>query len=305
MTVNGHRPSIADRIVPARLWAAQPTPPALVPDWLPAQGLAVLYGAPGAAKSLIALDFAGQATTGGAWCDHKIEPIARVLYVAAEAPWVLAPRHDAWCEHYDAEPSIDVLPEVVHLGSDAAAGELAAHIATNPYPVVVLDTWTRCTAGLDENSGRDIGPAVERLLALNPTGLTVILHHPTKADDKVMRGHGSLLAALDTSIHVGRSGDARTLTATKQRAMADGATANVLVEAVGDAAVVHPLAQGDDGAVAALHLDDTRAQWAQRLAQRYGISLRTAHSRITEAVDAGLVVNTGTRQRAAYRPRSQ
>lgn len=290
--------------MPAREWRARPAPPALVDGWLPAVGLAAVYGAPGVAKSMIALDLAAQATTGGTWCGQKIEPIPRALYVAAEAASSLAPRLDAWCTHYGAEPSIDVLPEPVHFGSNAA-GELAAHLRDHPYPLVIVDTWTKCTAGLDENSGRDIAPAVERLLALNPNGLTVILHHPTKGDDKVMRGHSSLLAALDTSIHVGRRGDARLLTVTKQRDMEEGSTALLVVRPVGHSAVIvspnptEPL----DTVVAALHPGDTRKQWAERLVAMHGFSLRTAQERITAAIKAGLVVNTGSRQRASYERR--
>lgn len=305
--LNGHKTPIADRIVPARLWTDQPRPAALVPDWLPAQGLAVLYGAPKTGKSLIAVDLAAQATTGGIWCDRKPAVITAALYVAAEAPALLGPRLDAWLEAHDHDDAtIDILPEVVHLGSDQAVSELAGHVAASPYPLVIVDTWARCTVGLDENSGRDIGAAVERLLSINPTGLTLCIHHSTKAQDRVLRGHGTLLAALDSAIHVGRRGDTLILTAVEQRSMAPGATASYAISPADDAAVLRGLgAPADiDLTVAALNPGDNRQQWAQRLMDLHDISMRTAQNRIRAAIAAELVENAGSRQRAAYQPRS-
>ena len=39
----------------------------------------------------------------------------------------------------------------------------------------------------------------------------ILIHHPPKADDEILRGHGSILASLDLSLHVRRDGQSETV----------------------------------------------------------------------------------------------
>jgi|TARA_X000000950_G_scaffold28072_1_gene30212 hypothetical protein len=75
-------------------------------------------------------------------------------------------------------------------------------------PVLIIDTWAMLTASMDENSGKDMSAAIAALreLQVRVGNLTIIIiHHAGKDGSRGMRGHSSLLAAVDVAIEVNRS----------------------------------------------------------------------------------------------------
>ena len=104
--------------------------------------------------------------------------------------------------------------------------------------VVFLDTLNAATSGLDENSSRDMGEILEAAKTLQRLtgGLVVLVHHSGKDASKGLRGHSSLLAALDAVIEVGRNGDARYWRMSKSKESEDGKRRH------------HPPRQGQPGA---------------------------------------------------------
>ena len=75
-------------------------------------------------------------------------------------------------------------------------------------PVLIIDTWAMLTASMDENSGKDMSAAMAALRQLQTRvfNLTIIIiHHGGKDGSRGMRGHSSLLAAVDVAIEVDRS----------------------------------------------------------------------------------------------------
>ena len=70
-----------------------------------------------------------------------------------------------------------------------------------PIELVVIDTFSAATTGADENSGRDIGPVLERgRRVCMETGAHVALVHHIPKGGSTPRGHGSLTADFETTI---------------------------------------------------------------------------------------------------------
>lgn len=90
--------------------------------------------------------------------------------------------------------------------------------------VVVIDTLNRATPGADENSSVDMGQAIAGANAIQRGlgGLVLLVHHTGKDASKGLRGHSSLLAALDAAIEVRRDGEARSFALAKAKDGAEG-----------------------------------------------------------------------------------
>jgi hypothetical protein len=90
--------------------------------------------------------------------------------------------------------------------------------------VVFIDTLNRAAPTADENSSKEMGEILEaakRLQALID-GLVVLVHHTGKDTTKGLRGHSSLLAALDAAIEVERSAIGRSWSVAKAKDGEDG-----------------------------------------------------------------------------------
>ena len=101
--------------------------------------------------------------------------------------------------------------------------------------VVFLDTLNAAAPGLDENSSRDMGLILEAAKKLQrlTEGLVVLVHHCGKDSGKGLRGHSSLLAALDAAVEVGRNGDARYWRISKAKEAEDGKRRGFRLKTVG------------------------------------------------------------------------
>lgn len=55
----------------------------LIDDWLPATGIAAVYGHPGSGKSFLVLDMAAAVASGTEWAGRHVER-GLVVYVVAE-----------------------------------------------------------------------------------------------------------------------------------------------------------------------------------------------------------------------------
>jgi hypothetical protein len=186
---------------------ALPPPTWLVHGVVPRGGLAVTYGPPKSAKTFLTLHEALCVATGMRFFGDEVQR-GRVLYIAAEGMRALAQRVQAWCLHFDQDPAglrgwITFLGVPVPLADAGAVAELRVHIEELGIILVVIDTLARCMVGGDENSSRDMTLAVGAMEELRSTGATVqAVHHTGKNIDQGMRGHSSLLGAVDTAIEV-------------------------------------------------------------------------------------------------------
>ena len=199
---------------------------------LPAAGIAAIFGPSGSGKSFLALDMAFAIAEGAEW--FGIRALASpVVYVNLESSGGLKLRLTAW--QMDRKRPIPdgarFVIEPFHILEDTES--LEAGIAAGS--VVFVDTLNAATSGLDENSSRDMGLILEAAKTLQRLtgGLVVLVHHTGKDAAKGLRGHSSLLAALDAVIEVGRNGDARYWRMSKSKESEDGKRRGFRLKPVG------------------------------------------------------------------------
>jgi hypothetical protein len=176
------------------------------------------------AKSFLALDMLAAVATRPDWFGHKIPVSVPCVYVGLEGEGGLAKRAQA----INCEGVHFVAPGAFDLRSPDDRRELIAVLKASGLTggIVVVDTLAQASPGMDENAARDMGEAVQGLKALQAElgGLVVAVHHTGKDQTKGLRGHSSLMAALDAAIEVRREGDRREWVIAKAKDDADGAS---------------------------------------------------------------------------------
>lgn len=209
----------------------------IVDGVLPRGALAVLYGAPGSGKSFVALDLALCMATGRAWHGFGVER-ARVAYVFAEGSHGASERIRAWTTYHEVDPrslgDFIALPYGVNLLDARASDALVEALTLFGPEVVVFDTFARSTPGSKENSPEDTGAVVgvaDRITAACGASV-VFVHHGTKADKEVIRGHGNLEAAARAAFYVEKKLDVVTVRCKKMNDGPDDVEINLSLSAV-------------------------------------------------------------------------
>jgi hypothetical protein len=146
-----------------------------------------------------------------------------VAYICAEGAAGVSQRIRAWeiARGVQAPDDCRFLPEAVSFLDAAAVASLLSVILALPVlPVfIVVDTLARSMPGGEENGSKDMGTFIAAMDALRQTtGATVMtLHHVTNAGGDI-RGHSSLLGALDTELKTSKgTGLSVTLACGKQK----------------------------------------------------------------------------------------
>jgi hypothetical protein len=145
-----------------------------------------------------------------------------VLYVAAERAAVVKRRFAAFGKHHKIKDlPLAIVSGSVDLHRSQTDAELIVRhsqelskITGCDCRLVAIDTISRVLAGGDENSPKDMGLLVRSLAFIqNETGVHLLgLHHIPTDGAQRMRGHGALLAAVDTTVRVERVDKARSAT---------------------------------------------------------------------------------------------
>jgi hypothetical protein len=208
---------------------ALPTPPnrvEIVAGLIAAGEIIALSGEPGSGKSALAarlatsiadgLPFLGRTVTRGSACyvagERSGEAARRLLAIRSDptSPLFLAPVRLRLSDTSTAQSVIAAVREIERGGP--------------PCRMVVIDTLARCIVGLDENSSRDMGLAMEALARISealPGAAIVLVHHTAKAGG--LRGSSAILGAVDAEIAVEGSGARRRLVVVKANAVEEGA----------------------------------------------------------------------------------
>lgn len=178
----------------------------LVRGILPAQGLAALYGASGSGKTFLALDLLAAVARGQPWFGNKTLP-SPVTYVALEGEAGMSQRVQAYERRHGKLPvAVRFVAEPLNLLTPKDINDLASAIkaAGGGGGAICIDTLNRASAGSDENDSRDMGLIIEaaKHLQLQVGGLVLLVHHTGKIESKGLRGHSSLIAALDAAIEL-------------------------------------------------------------------------------------------------------
>lgn len=208
---------------------ALPPNPMCIKGVLQDQGLVGLYGPSGSGKSFLALDVAVALVEGRGWFGYRVKG-KQVVYVALEGESGIRNRVAAMEKSVGLPMPLGLrflLGQPFNLTVAADVSQLADAIGAEipeGGAVVFLDTLNRAAPGVDENASSDMGlilagaKELQRLIG----GLVVLVHHTGKDTSKGLRGHSSLLAALDTAIEVSRDGDQRQWRLAKSKDGEDG-----------------------------------------------------------------------------------
>ncbi len=192
----------------------------LIQRYIPAGGLATVFGRPGSYKTFLALDWACSVAS-GAWWNRNPVAQGAVLYVMAEGVGGLRRRKQAWETHHRVQLDQFPLywyPQPINLLDDEWSEGLATVAGRHHCRLVIIDTVARAMPGGDENASRDMGKLIAAAdLTRTTTGGAVILVHHTPLDGSRLRGHSSLEGAVDTNIAVETDGTTIKITVDKQK----------------------------------------------------------------------------------------
>jgi hypothetical protein len=191
------------------------------PSWavkniFPAQGIAAFYGPSGSGKTFAVFDMACAIADGKYWFGYKTKKLP-VAFLMLEGSQGLKPRADAW-EKQNNRP----IPDGIRFCTDPFDLTNKNHIEKmagqlSQGCILIIDTLNQASAGLDENSSKDMGLILANSQALmrKTNGLVILVHHTGKDTAKGLRGHSSLGAAIDASIEVKRTRERRSWTTGK------------------------------------------------------------------------------------------
>jgi hypothetical protein len=193
----------------------------LVNEIMPSEGFGVLYGAPAAFKSFIALDLCYRVLNGRPWAGRSVKR-GSAVYLAAEGASGIPNRVEGAIASLGAGTSPFYLtPAAPNLGSPR--GDLQRLIqsleAAGVRPsIVVIDTLSQCLGGNDENGAGMMAFTRNALtLASHFKTFVLALHHPGLYNEDRPRGHTSLTGAADVQLLASRLPDGYSTALTVQK----------------------------------------------------------------------------------------
>ena len=185
----------------------------LIQDVLPKKAFAALYGPPGSYKSFVALDIAEAVATGRTWMGREVQAVGAVLYICGEGFGGIGARIKACKLHHatQANAEIYVIRAAINMRSSAEDFDLLVASIKDlmdrtgvQFELVQIDTLARAFGGGNENNSEDMGAfihnagRIQRMLNC----AMMVLHHSGKDATKGLRGHSSLLGAVDTQLEL-------------------------------------------------------------------------------------------------------
>jgi len=196
---------------------------------LPARGVAAIYGPSGSGKTFLALDLGcAIAAQKPLWFREKIKA-APVVYIALEGEAGIRQRLEAW-EAENKQPLSGSQLRLV-LGDfdlqdrdavDALIKEILIEVGKST--VVFIDTLNQSAPGADENSSADMGTLITNAKDISNAleGIVVLVHHSGKDTKRGLRGHSSLVAAMDAVLEVSKKKAERVFRIGKMKDGEDG-----------------------------------------------------------------------------------
>ena len=185
----------------------------LVQGVIPQRSFVALYAPPASFKSFVALDIAECIATGRPFLGNQIAKQGAVLYIAGEGHGGIGSRIKALKIHHGTPEGTPVyfLRRQVNLRSSqtdlkdlvAAIDDLKA-IHEIHFEMIIIDTLARAFGGGNENASEDMGAFITAAGAIQGKYecSLLVVHHAGKDATKGLRGHSSLLGAVDTELEI-------------------------------------------------------------------------------------------------------
>jgi len=185
----------------------------LVQGVIPQRSFVALYAPPASFKSFVALDIAECIATGRAFLGNQISKQGAVLYIAGEGHGGIGTRIKALKIHHGTPEGTPVyfLRRQVNLRSSQtdlkdlvqAIDDLKAVGEIN-FEMIIIDTLARAFGGGNENASEDMGAFITAAGAIQGKYecSLLVVHHAGKDATKGLRGHSSLLGAVDTELEI-------------------------------------------------------------------------------------------------------
>jgi len=185
----------------------------IIENVLPEKGFAALYGPPGSYKSFIALDIAEAVATGRTWMGNQVTNPGAVLYIAGEGHGGIGARIKACKINHQTQDGAEiyVIRYQLNLRSSADDFNLLMESIDDliertgiELRLVQIDTLARAFGGGNENDSQDMGAFIHNAgrLQRKLDCALMVLHHSGKDATKGLRGHSSLLGAVDTQLEL-------------------------------------------------------------------------------------------------------
>lgn len=201
-------PEITGKLIHASKLKLLPPIDWLIKGEIPQRGLVVLFGASGAGKSFVGLDYA-----------LRIAQTQNVVYVAGEGQSGYPQRVEAWVKHHKADyGNLYLYDDSVALGDHATLESFMDEIGHLPPSLVVIDTVARAMLGMDENSSRDMGLFVKACndIMKRFNCAVMLVHHTGKGGD-MERGSSALRGASDVMLKLSPENDIMLLECSKTK----------------------------------------------------------------------------------------
>jgi hypothetical protein len=191
----------------------------LIEGVIPKKAFVALYAPPASFKSFVALDIAECIATGREFLTKEVKHQGAVLYIAGEGHGGIGARIKAMKKHHSTPAGAPVffLRKQINLRSSAtdiqdliqAVDDIQATHDIQ-FELVVIDTLARAFGGGNENASEDMGAFITAAGAIQGryNCALLVVHHAGKDATKGLRGHSSLLGAVDTELEIIRIEDA-------------------------------------------------------------------------------------------------
>ena len=197
----------------ATSFLSQPAPMEwIIKDWVPTQGVAMMYGESGVGKSFIALDMACSIASGKLWQGIKTRP-GVVVYLAGEGNYGIRQRIASWCKKNGVDNLDNLLISNKPIDLDAPNAaikviEAIRELCDGNVMMIFVDTLNNHMSG-DENSARDTRTMINtsKIIASSLNATVSFVHHTGLNDASKSRARGSSAwkGSLDVSILISKS----------------------------------------------------------------------------------------------------
>lgn len=178
----------------------------LLKDYIPEASFSMVWGRQESFKSFVALSLGCSVATGKPWLGMvPVGDPGCVVYICAEGLRGLRPRINAWEKANRIRANqLCVVRHPVTCEEVPEFAEEVNRLRLSPR-LVILDTWSRCLGGDDENNSSTTEKFLHNLEVLRQQHDTsvLIVHHCDKAA-QWPRGSYALQAAMDTIYEVHR-----------------------------------------------------------------------------------------------------